>query len=322
MSRQWMRYCSIVVGGSGGKTIDLSELRCRFTIRQFTLHSVNEAYIRITNVKKETAKLFTSPDSEYKDITLDLGYVENHGILFKGKIKQAIYGRENPTETFLELICSDAEIALRHAVVNKTFKAGSTAQDHYDEILNKFKEFGVTTGKTIGIDLSQMKYPRATTLFGMGSDIVRTLAKSVASNFKILNGEAHLIRRDKEFEDGPIEVNSNTGMIGSASQTIQGIQVRILINPNVSIFKRIHLNEDEILRARFALDAAGGNIASSKNQVSLADDGVYKVLQVETTGDTRGNPWYMDLECLVTTASEYAYVPKNLYPAMGVGGKS
>jgi hypothetical protein len=315
MSRQWMRFCSIIAGGSGGKTIDLSELRCRFTIRQFTSHSANEAYIRITNVKKETAKLFTSPDSEYKDITLDLGYVEGHGVVFKGKIKQAIYGRENPTETFLELICSDGEKALRHAVVNKTFKAGSTAKDHYDEILKKFDELGVKAGKIIGIDLTQLKYPRATTLFGMGSDIVRTIAKSVSSNFSILNEEAHLIRRDKTFEDGPIEVNSNTGMIGSASQTIQGIQVRILINNNVTIHKLIHLNEDEILKARFALDAAGDNVQSQNSQVSLADDGIYEVLQVETTGDTRGNPWYMDLECLVKGGG--SYIPPTLYPSMG-----
>ena len=30
-------------------------------------------------------------------------------------------------------------------------------------------------------------------------------------------------------------------------------------------------------------------------------DGVYRVLQIRTEGDTRGNPWFMDLTCIGAT---------------------
>ena len=48
----------------------------------------------------------------------------------------------------------------------------------------------------------------------------------------------------------------------------------------------------------------------------LAADGLYTVLKIDLYGDTRGNPWYMDLGCLNPTNPG---VTSSLIPYLGNG---
>ena len=314
MPRQWMRYIDVTAEG-GGKTLNLSDFRCRFSIRQFTSQTVNEADIRITNLGPKTAKLFVSKDSEFKKITVTAGYQENNGIVFTGNITQARYGKESPTDTFLDIFAADNDRSHNFAVVNKTFAAGSTLKDHWDEMTKQMVALGAKQGQIVGVDLTQVKFPRATTIFGMARDVGRNIAKTMYADFSSVHGEIHLVHKDAALPGGPVEVNSQTGMIGSAIQTINGIMVRILINPQIKVMTLIHLNEATVLPAMLTRDI-GGDVSQAAGQITpLADDGIYKVLQVNVTGDTRGNPWYMDLSCVAHDTSK---IPDGLLMAAGV----
>ena len=109
-------------------------------------------------------------------------------------------------------------------------------------------------------------------------------------------------------------LNSDTGLIGMPQQTMGGgVNVRCLINPNIKInglvqidqasIYRVALGNNEIASApgRFREQADdNGNLVVNgtlQNPASIAADGVYIVKAIDYTGETRGQPWYMDIMC-------------------------
>lgn len=296
MSRNWIRHFKLTVEGSH-KEIDLSSLRTTFEILQFAAETPNSAVVRITNPSRQTANLFTASRSEFEKITIEAGYRDNHGIIFKGNIVQARYGRENPTDTFLELLASDGDRSYNYATVSKTLAAGSTPRDHYDVALSAMGEHGVKQGFT-GIDLSKPVYPRPVVLFGMARDVLRNIAHSKDATWSIQNGEVEFLGKEKTKPAGAIKINSETGMVGMPVQEITGINAKVLIDPRIKIGSTVHIDEASVQKARLQLDPGGTTITDSNILLpDVATDGLYSVLRVDAFGDTRGDVWYQQLGC-------------------------
>lgn len=87
---------------------------------------------------------------------------------------------------------------------------------------------------------------------------------------------------------GPWIINEQTGMVGMPVQTLQGIVVRSLINPDIGVNQLIQLNNADIQPATFDPSVSG----QVNNQLlpALDPNGIYRVLMIEWTGDTRGTP--------------------------------
>ena len=176
----YLRQCSIVAQAAGGQTIDLSQLRCRFEIKQHSALGPDKAIIRITNENPQTARMFTQNNAEFSTITISCGYQDegSSGMLFSGGIVQAFYGRDNPTDTLTTIQATAGHQAHNYAVVSKTLAAGSTPMDHLNVAVQAMKQYGLQLG-FIGpsVDLSTPKYPRAVTLYGMARDILFNIAR-------------------------------------------------------------------------------------------------------------------------------------------------
>ncbi len=84
-------------------------------------------------------------------------------------------------------------------------------------------------------------------------------------------------------------------MIGTPQQTNEGVNVKCLLNPNIKIASRVEIDNRSI--ERFKINLSVPNSAANI-PAPLTADGVYYVLVVEHTGDTRGVPWYSSLICL------------------------
>ena len=96
-----------------------------------------------------------------------------------------------------------------------------------------------------------------------------------------------------------IEVNSNTGMIGEPDQTEEGITVTTLLNSQIRWGSKIHLNQTDITRFQINnpdLNAPYSGTGLIQNNaiavLPLNNDGIYAVVQVTHSGDTRGNDWF------------------------------
>jgi hypothetical protein len=293
------RYCSITFDGSVG-TLDVSSLRCRFTIKQHTLQLPNTATIRITNQLPATARQLAQTISEYKTVTITAGYQSNFGVVFSGNIVQGIYGRESATDTMTTVFASDGDQAHNFAVVNKTLAAGSTPKDHVDAAVAAMGKYGVTMGPVgSSVDLSTPQYPRAVALFGMARDVLANVAKSKGASVSYQNGQVQIMGTGDSAPGDTTVLNTLTGLIGMPAMSTGGVYARILINPAVKMNSLVRIDQSLIQGMQLPLGPNGQLAPTPIDVPNIAADGVYRVFRVDADGDTRGNPWYMDLGCLV-----------------------
>jgi hypothetical protein len=294
MSTDWIRACSLTVGG-----LDITPnwedasagLRIRFQVKQSTIETTNALYARIYNVSGATAQL----PKEGDPVVLQAGYRDNIGILFQGEVVQALKGKENPVDSYLDLVCGDGDRAHNFGVLNKSFPAKTTGRQVFDAVAEEFGKFGVTVGH-VTEDLAKLVYPRAQAFFMMGRDVLHTLAHTIDATWSIQNGELQMVGK-KETVGGGIVLNAQTGLIGIPIETIEGIIIRSLINPALKVNDQVVVDASSINRAEVV---PGISQDLDINQLSLlgTNDGAYKILAIDITGDTRGQEWYQDLTCI------------------------
>lgn len=290
MTRQWLREVSLTVE-TGSETIDVSELRVRFKVTQNRLQTPNAADIIITNLKEETAQKIKKEGSL---VTLKAGYQGASEGLFKGNLIQKRTGRENPVDTYVALVATSGDKAYNFSTVSKTLAAGATFKDQVDVVLEAMKPHGITAGYIA--DLGNKKMPRGRTLFGMARDVMRDIAFSTGTSWFIEDDKLNITKNNEPKPGEAFVLNSTTGMIGRPVQTLDGIIVRMLLNPKVRPDTRIKIDQGSIDEAAFNPNYTA-EVANSMIP-SLADDGMYRVLVADHHGDSRGNPWYTEVICI------------------------
>jgi hypothetical protein len=292
MSRQYLRNVSLLVGDEGGGGLDLSALRIRFAVKQWDLQTPNSAVIRVWNVADKTADLVRE---EFTRVVLQAGYQEGpFGTIFDGSIIQAKRGRENATDTYLDIVAADGDEAYNFAVMNTSLARGSAAADHHGAICAAMGKHGVTPGFTP--DLPPGKLPRGKVMFGMARDHLRRLGAATDTKPSIQNRQVQLTPVQGVLPGPAVRINAASGMIGIPEQTQDGIRVRCLLNPDIRMGRAIQVNNADINQAQLAVSLQGQ--VQNAFLPRVADDGFYRVIVTEHMGDTRGNDFYSDLTCI------------------------
>lgn len=300
MATQFGRKVSLIIGQDSGSALDLSNLRIVFRVKRGDLQTPNSAHIRVYNVSDNTAQRAES--KEFTRVVLQAGYEGSYGIIFDGSIVQPRRGRENPTDTFLDLTAADGDMAYNFAVVNTTLAAGSVPEDHVKVCTAAMAPFGVTDGYRPALGGNPL--PRGKVLFGMARDYLATVAQSTQTLWSIQDGALQMVP-ETSYVPGSIPViNANTGMIGMPEQTQNGIRVRMLLNPSIKIGRLIRLDNSSIQRYEYSLSSdqqAANRGTALQNKIN--GDGFYYVMTSEIWGDTRGNDWYTEVICLAVDAT-------------------
>lgn len=298
MSRNYIRACAVTFAAIG-KTYDATGIRVRFKITQSTLDQPNIATILLTNQNPALAKALCSQSADNTEVTISAGYVDNMGLIFKGRIRRAIYGRENPTDTMTSILASDGGHGVAYAPVAKTLPPGSTPQDIVNTAMDSMKKFGVDLG-FVGpkVDLSTPKYPRSIALFGMAWKLMTDVAKSKGATASIHNMQAHIVTPE-DAAPGNFELNTMTGLIGMPTLEMGGVYARTLINPQMHFHSLVHINE-ALIQGMLPQLLGGGEInpqydKGSQQMATIAADGFYRIYKIDVDADTRGEPWYQDL---------------------------
>lgn len=288
MSRLYDREFRLVTAG-----LDLSEFRVTFDIQGNTTQSPRTAVVTIYNLSEATAQSIPRTGAK---IEMVAGYKGLSGRIFQGDVKERHIGRANPTDTYVRVFAAEGDRAYTNAVTSEKVKAGATPKDTITAAMKAMKEFGISPGYLAPI-LSQQKDPRAQALFGMSRDLIRKAAMDFGCTWFILDGKANVLPAGEALPGDTVVLNSETGMIGRPVQTDQGIIAQSLINARIHEGGKVKIDEKSIDRAPFDLSFAGAPNNAEPNRGSIATDGIYKVQAISITGDTRGNPWYMELIC-------------------------
>lgn len=294
--QQWLRKASLVlVAGTSG--LDLSELHFTFRTSQTDVESPNNCAIRVYNLSDDTIKQIRG---EFSEVVLQAGYEANYGVIFRGNIKQYRIGRESATDTYLDILAADGDLGYNFGVVNQSLGAGSTPKERYQAMVGAMNSKGLYTGfspQTTGGVL-----PRGKVLFGMGRDLIRNHAASIGATWSIDQGKVNVIPLTSYLPGEALVLNSFTGLVGTPEQSEEGLRVRCLLNPRITVGGRVQIDEKSVNRTvqqnPNAAPVAYNQWTGIQNLATITADGFYRVYVAEHQGDTRGQAWYTDLVCL------------------------
>lgn len=322
MSRNYIRYCKLVISGAN-LTLDVSNMRIRFQVRHAEMPTVPQtAYITIYNLTRATQqKILQAVKGTGKaKVDLTAGYKEQNGLIFTGEIIQAVTGQDNPVDKTITLVCKNEDTAHNYGVVNTTLPKGHTYNDQVDACLKALEKFGVQRGFIDKLD--ERKMPRPRVLTGMAKDLLKTIGYATKSTFTIVNGKAQVVKNENFHPGDAIVVNSSTGMVGRPQQSIDGIRVRMLLNPRCVPSVKLKIDEASIDKQLF--NPAYGAEVNNTMITDIAADGIYKILYVDHVGDSRGAPWYTECNCMSASSDKvpFGLINRGIVPDNNSSGSS
>lgn len=295
------------IAANNGNALDLSQMEYRFTIKANDESSPNNAAIHVYNLSPADIAAIRG---EYDNVVVSVGYqLAQQGIIFKGSIKQFREGRENSTDSFLEILAADGDTGYNFGLCNTSLAAGSTAKDAIQTALTAMN---LADGYTV--KLSGYESIRGKVLFALGKDVIQNVARSNKSRWSIQNGKLQIVPMDSYIPGTAVVLNYQSGLIGVPELTDEGLRCRCLIDPMLSVGGLIRLNNADINKLTQAQpNAPDGNLAYNQYQIqanSVASaDGTYRVYVIEYSGTTRGDDWYADIIGLAVNTTNNTVKP-------------
>lgn len=276
--------------------LDLSGLRCTFRVEQNYAQAAQFGEVTIYNLNPETE---TAIFKNGERVIVEAGYANGpYGKIFEGVIFQPVRGKEDATTTFLTLRCIDGMTALYQGFCGFALEAGQTAEEIAKAVCRSSR---VPFAIKVDPQLSQQQTQRGKVVFGQPGDVLRSIAKNNNASFFFQRGQAEIQKLDrKPVSTQVVKVNVSTGMVGMPRQVDFGMQVRTLINPRIECGNFIEINNQDLQLQP---------VTFGTPYWVPSTDGLYRVVNLVATGDTRGNDWYFDLE----TVSQKGGVPDMLY---------
>lgn len=312
MGQQYGRIAKLVVGNPTGAGLDLSNLQFKFEINRGDIQTPNSCLIRVYNLSKKTINRLQA--KEFTQVTLQCGYPNNVGTIFSGSIKYIYTGHESAVDSYIDIVGADGDSFYNFAVVNETRAAGVTPAGQIAVVNNASSPYGVTFNPNdqAFASVDQTPLPRGKTFFGMARDTLRNIAQNNGMTWSVQDGQGQFVLLTSYRPGAIVVLTAATGLVGFPEQTQNGIRMRCLLNPSIKIGSRVQIDNASVQQFHFDLSIPGP--VQQALVPTLSDDGVYKVLIAEHTGDTRGNPWYSDLTCIGVNAA----IPPSLIPKQSV----
>ena len=263
---------------------------------------------------------------------LQAGYdAGNYGIVFQGEVAQYTRGKENNVDSFLEIRAGDGDLFYNFGFVNQSFPAGTTDAQvvravggHTDTPVDpaalQFLNENIPTG---GVILSS----RGQVAFGLARIIMRDIARNNLARWSVQNGVIKLIPLNGYLPGEAVVLNSTTGMIGVPEATDQGVKVRCLLNAKITVGNTIRINQGDITTTTVKDRFYPNSTVQLPFVANTTRDGLYAVLVVQHSGDTRDVPWYTDIVCLAIDPNAKNPItnapnppnPKTIFQTLGTG---
>ena len=177
-------------------------LRIRFQVHYFTTQTPASLDARVYNLSPQTIQKIIELASKNPPtasgiafptsakITLKAGYENNIGTLFEGQICQMRVGKENSTDSYIDLFAADGAFAHRDATMTKSLSKGYSATTIWEEAGKSMQKWGVTHGPPPD-GLSTDPSPRGRVVYGMTRDILRDEADTHNYNLERGRRAAH-----------------------------------------------------------------------------------------------------------------------------------
>lgn len=296
--------------------------KIQFHVQRGDQQTPNTCDIRIYNAARSTVNKLAQ--REFSWIQLQAGYPGSFGLIFRGTIKQTRDGKLDAKTTFLDITAADGDSAYNYSALQVSLKAGAKPADAVQSFLASLGPSGVTAPNAMP-PLSGSGLPRGRVYYGLARDEIRDWAAANDLVWSIQDGALTLIPQTSFLPGTIVELGPGNSLVGTPEQTQRGIEMRSLLNSNLKIGQLVRLSSNTVINPlRYGLDQqsqAQNPYLQKTTAVNLAKDGLYYVMAVKHSGDTRSTEWYSDLVCLATTAQLPVTTPgeiNTVFPADAV----
>ena len=169
---------------------------------------------------------------------------------------------------------------------NITKVAGSTPDDHVRACMKAFSAKGIEPGY-IPL-LPGQKLPRGKVMYGMARAYMRDTARRTGTAWSFQKGKMQMVPASGYLPGEAVVLSAGTGLIGTPKANDKGIEIKCLFNPRLRIGGRVRLD-----------NAGGAGLkAGAGREPRDVHDGLYRILSITFSGDTRGTDWYATLSCV------------------------
>jgi hypothetical protein len=290
---QWLRKCSLIVADANGNGVDLSSLHIKFSVTSATAQTAKKLEATIYNLADSTAQQI---QNEFVQVQLMAGYQGGpYGIIFNGAIAYVRRGREDAITTFVTLTATDADAAYNWGTIQVTLAAGASQQNILNSVLTALQPYGIKAGNIPTLASTQL--PRGKVMYGMVRDVLTDLANSCNCYWHFGDGQLNFVPRDGYIPGDVITISSSTGMIGVPEQTLDGLNVRALLNPNLKTGHLIQVPTSAITTGQYNSTIRQPNASTVPYLPGLSTNGLYMIYSLTQVGDTRSTPWYSEMIC-------------------------
>lgn len=273
MSRQFKRYCELVVSPEFGDTRVIKDLRFSFEITKSIIGYPNMCMLSIYNPNEDT---IYSLSKKFTEISFNAGYEGNVRLLFKGQIRNVLNSRRG-VDTILTIYAGDGEQDWQNSIFNKTFSESVSISSVIKDVISSFKN--ISEGSILGLP-SEADKIRGQTLSGSSKDILNQFAKEYGFSWSIQDGEMVVVPDNEALDiDEAVVISSSTGMIGSPTITEIGANVTCLLNPELMPNKAFVITSS-------SSEIEIGNLYFRRVPKTSAE-GTYKIQEVVFKGDSR-----------------------------------
>lgn len=288
MPEQYLRKYQVLVSNDAGTALDVSDLKCTFTIEKKAIQAINYGDITIYNLSGPTEAAIIK---EGHRVIVNAGYVDGaFGKIFDGRVFQPLWDRENVTDYKLTLHCIDGDSFLHQNFVSFSMAAGY----NYKSVITSMAQNARVKIPIGGVseNISDKQSPRGKVIFGDPKSVFRHMAQDNGAQVYVNDGELQVMKLTDPPSGEILTITPQTGLIGTPQQIDYGFSFRCLINPNIKIKNppmMVKLDNTMIRQQK----AITGQMISMLDQTMQG-----QVIGITYTGDTRGVPWYMDIVCV------------------------
>ena len=292
------RRYRILIQTSGLNALDVSSLRCVFEITKSMADRMrNVAWLKIYNLNPIHEASLIQNGSR---LIIQAGYNGHFGTIFVGNVIQKIRAKEKGTDFVLKLVCMDTYVFSYYSTVGFTAVANQSMRDCTRQLVSK----STYPAKEGTIANTNLTYPRGKVMFGMSRDYLAQIAKTNNNLLYQENGGINLVSVENTSRTYATELNAKTGLVGYPSQNEYGVTCTMLLNPGITLNSLVHINSRLVIGRQFS---PGSDIPVR----ALDVDGLYKIITLTHSGDTRGEEWYTEIDAI----SQAGLTPDNAYTA-------
>jgi hypothetical protein len=301
------------IEGSLTQDLDLSQMRITFDITAADARTPNLAVIKVWNVSDQTANVICNNFVDglpkvgtVTKVRLQAGYQNGPmGIIFEGEVLQSFRGRESATDSFVLIHAGDADTWFAYSTSFASLAADTDLNTAFRQIMqNATHTENVTWPDNLPTGPQGIIggiFPRGQVLWGATRDLLDMVARQSGCTWSVQQGKLTLIPVDASLPGEAIELNSATGLLDIPIRTQQGIRCKTLIRPEIQVGRQVRLNNrflnQQLINVTAGTFSGGPNATPTplydrENFLAHIDtDGLYRVLCIDATGDTRGDRW-------------------------------